>query len=279
VAPTGAQARLARIGHWVICPNGIIAVGGIMDSGKPDRIDDPIEASYAAWPEDWDNRLGDVALASMSAIFEPAHLLHALKEMFSAKRRIDRISYLLTGFRLKARELDSRVGELEKEKDLKAKLDSPQFKEALFLAMEEASRTLSQKKIDRYASLLANSLIPEEKVESPIDLSTLIRDVSQLTDEDIRVLDILRSVYADVVAQQPNVHDPNAYTEKMGELRHAIVNSKLHPDDFQAICERLSGFGLAAEVLRNPGRMNLNDFCYRPTRRGVKLLKLLGERA
>lgn len=79
-----------------------------------------------------------------------------------------------------------------------------------------------------------------------------------------------------MIEQQPNVDDPNAFTEKMGELRQAIVNSKL-PDDFYAICERLSGFGLAAEVLRSTSRMGLKDFCYRPTRRGMKLLKLLGD--
>ncbi len=248
----------------------------VMDTEKPSRIEDPVDASYAAWPDEWENRLSDLALASLSPFFEPAHLLHALKEMFSTKSRTDRISYLLAGFRLKARELDSRVGMLE-EANTKAKLDSPKFKEALFLAIEESSRTLSQKKIDRYASVLAVSLMPEEEVDSSMDLATLIRDVSQLTDEDIRVLGILRSVYADVLAQQPYVHDPNAYTEKIGELRHAIVNSKLHSDDFQAICQRLSGFGLVAEVLRNPSRMNLNDFCYRPTRRGLKLLKLIND--
>ena len=153
----------------------------------------------------------------------------------------------------------------------------PHFKEALFLAMEETSRALSQRKIDRYASVLAHSLMPEQQVDSSIDLSTLIRDISQLTHEDIRVLGIRRSVYADVMAQRPNFHDPNPYTEKIGEFRHAIVNSKLHPDDFRAVCERLSGLGLAAEVLRNTSRMGLNDFCYRPTRRGMKLLKLLDD--
>jgi hypothetical protein len=247
-----------------------------MDNQKPGRIDDPIDASYAAWPDEWENQLADVALASISPIFEPAHLLHSLSELFSNKSRTDRISYLLAGFRLKVRELDSRVGELERE-NIKAEVDSPQFKEALFLAIEETSRTLNEKKVNRYASILAHSLMPEEQVDLSIDLSTLIRDVSQLGDQDIRVLSILRSIYANVMAQQPNVHDPNPYTEKIGEFRHAIVDSRLHSDDFRAICERLSGFGLAAEVLRNPSRMNFNDFCYRPTHRGLKLLTLLGE--
>jgi hypothetical protein len=249
-----------------------------MNADNPGRIEDPIEASFAAWPEEWENRLSDGALAAMSPFFEAAHLLHLFKEMFSNKSRIDRISYLLEGFRIKSREIDSRFGRLEEERQtIKAKLDSPQFKEALFLAVDEASRTLSKKKIDRYASILAGALDPSDQVDSSIDLSTLIRDISQLGDEDIRVLGILESVYRDVIVQQPNYHDPNPYTEKMGELRRAIADSKLHSDDFRSICERLSGFGLLAEVIRNSSRMDFNDFCYRPTRRGVRLLKMLKE--
>ena len=49
-----------------------------------------------------------------------------------------------------------------------------------------------------------------------------------------------------------------------------------HDRRFQSVCDRLRGFGLAAEVLRNVSRMAPADYCYRPTRRGLKLLKLLG---
>jgi hypothetical protein len=253
-----------------------------MNQNKPRRIEDPVEASYAAWPdEEGANQLSDLAIAALSPFSEAAHLLHAVKEMFSVKSRIDRILYLLEAFRLKARQVDLRFDSLKNETtemintEIKAKLDSPQFTEALFLAMEETGRTLSRKKIDRYASILANSLRSDEQVDSPIDLSTLVRDVSQLADEDVRVLGILQSIFADVIAHQPILHDPNSFTEKMDDFRRAITSSKLHPDDFRAVCERLSGFGLAAEVLRNTSRMGLNDFCYRPTLRGLKLLKLL----
>lgn len=250
-----------------------------MDAEKPGRMDDPLDASYGAWPDELEHQLTDVALATMAPFLTPAHLLHALGGLFSTKSRTDRILYLLAGFRLKVREQDSRIGMLEVDRKSEGvKLDSPQFKEALFLSMEEASRTLNQRKVDRYASILAHSVaVPEQQIDSSMDLSTLIRDVAQLTDDDIRVLGLLRSVYAGVIAHQPNMHDPNAFTEKMDELRHAITDSHLHPDDFRAICERLAGFGLATEVLRNSSRMNLNDFCYRPTRRGMRLLELLGE--
>jgi hypothetical protein len=255
-----------------------------MKPPKSSRIDDPIESSYSAWPdEERGNQLSDLAIAALSPFSEAVHLLHAVKEMFSAKSRVDRILYLLEGFRLKARQIDSKIDSLSGEAkeminaEIKAKLDSVQFKEALFVAMEETARTLSKERIDRYSSILANALHSDEQVDSPIDLSTLVRDVSQLTDEDVRVLGILQSIFAEVIAHQPNLHDPNSFTEKMDDFRRAIAESRLHPDDFRAICERLSGFGLAAEVLRNTSRMGLNDFCYRPTLRGLKLLKLLAD--
>lgn len=71
--------------------------------------------------------------------------------------------------------------------------------------------------------------------------------------------------------------DPNPFTEKIQDFKDAITASGLTVEEFQSVCDRLRGFGLAAEVLRNISRMAPADYCYRPTRRGLKLLRLLGE--
>jgi hypothetical protein len=247
-----------------------------MDSEKLGRIDDPIDASYSAWPEASENAFGDTFLSAISPFFELAHLGQVFKERFSTKARIDRINYLLHGFRLSIQELDDRTKNSADEREvIKAKLNSPEFSEAVFLAMQESARTLNERKLKRYASILGNCLEPGEQVDSTIDLATFVRDVSQLGDEDIRVLGILGEVFGSVIKAVPNLNDPNAFTEKMGSLRPAIVDSKIHADDFRAMCERLRGFGLVVEMERNNSRMSLDDFCYRPTRRGVKLLNLL----
>lgn len=46
-----------------------------MSSKKLTRIDDPVEASYAAWTEEGESILGDVAIAALSRIYESAHLI------------------------------------------------------------------------------------------------------------------------------------------------------------------------------------------------------------
>jgi hypothetical protein len=92
-----------------------------------------------------EERVSSLVLACLSPFSEAAHLVHAVKELFSGKGRIDRICYLLEAFRLKVRQLESKLDQFENEKEIiQAKVASPQFKEALFLAMDEASRTLNR---------------------------------------------------------------------------------------------------------------------------------------
>ncbi len=75
----------------------------------------------------------------------------------------------------------------------------------------------------------------------------------------------------------PNLNLPNAFSDEMDALRKA-ADARMHRDDFYAHCQRLSGAGLAIEVVRNSSRMAPDEYCFRPTRRGLKLVKLLGGR-
>jgi hypothetical protein len=85
------------------------------------------------------------------------------------------------------------------------------------------------------------------------DIATMIRDVAQLGDTDIQVLGILSTVYANTVAHMPNLQDPHQFSKETKGLKTAIAVSGLHRDDYLSTCERLRGFGLAAEVVHlNP---------------------------
>lgn len=53
------------------------------------------------------------------------------------------------------------------------------------------------------------------------------------------------------------------------------TSSLIFPTSISAARERLKGFGLAAEVVRNNGHMAPNDHCCRPTRRGLAVLDYL----
>src|SRR2546430_16569 len=103
----------------------------------------------------------------------------------------------------------------------------------------------------------------------------MIRDLAQLGDRDIQVLGILATVHASAISHMPRLQDPHQFSKETPALRTAVANSGIDRDDFLSACERLRGFGLGAEVLRNTSHMGPEDFCYRPTRRGLLLLDYL----
>jgi hypothetical protein len=61
----------------------------------------------------------------------------------------------------------------------------------------------------------------------------------------------------------------------MRDYRIAISQAQIDPEHFNASCARLNGFGLAIEVVRNNTLMELHEYCFRPTRRGLALLHSL----
>jgi hypothetical protein len=243
--------------------------------GRP-RIDDSVDAAYAAWTEDPANVAGETALSILSAFFPPAAAFKAVKDQFSSEARFGRVLYLVRALVTKVNLLESQVNSLPAlSKAVKDAIESAAFKAAVSLALEESARTADTGKIDQFSSVLAASVDPRIMEDSPADASTLIRDIAQLSAIDLLVLRLLEETYGDLFPAYPNVHDPNVFTEKFQDFKDAIRRSGLHPEEFQSVCERLRGFGLAAEVSSNPSRMSLPEYCYRPTRRGLKLLRLL----
>jgi hypothetical protein len=241
------------------------------------KIDDPLDASFAAWPEAESNEAGEAALTVGEILSHWVTLGAVIRDRFLSQNRAERVNYLLRGVRLKFIELEKRIGGLEEQvKEVNAKVAAPEFQEAAALAAEESVRATSSQKIDQFASILVASVDPRIVEDSAADASSLIRDVAQLSAMDLRVLRHLEEAYGHLFPTYPNVHDPNVFTEKIQDFKDAARRSGLHPEEFQSVCERLRGFGLAGEVLRNTSRMSPSDYCYRPTRRGLKLLKLLG---
>jgi hypothetical protein len=242
------------------------------------RIDDPVDAAFAAWAEEPENVASETALSFLSAFFPPAHAFKAVKDQFSTSARFARAEYLLKAFSNKLNSLEARVnGQQASLQSIKERIESTDFKEALAFALEETVRAPSTEKADQFSSLLVSTLDPAIIEDSAASASALMRDVAQLDAMDLRVLHILKRVYGHLFPPLPAYQDPNAFTEQIQEFKDAITGSGIITEEFQSVCERLRGFGLAAEVLRNASRMAPTDYCYRPTRRGLKLLRLLGE--
>ena len=105
----------------------------------------------------------------------------------------------------------------------------------------------------------------------------MIRDIAQLGDKDLKVLSILRHVHSSAIETAPNLYEPDPFSRETVTLNTAVGVNGFHRDDFLSVCERLRGFGLAAEVLRNTSHMAPHDYCYRPTRRGLAVLDYLSK--
>jgi hypothetical protein len=249
-----------------------------MTSGK---MDDPVEASFEAWQPDSPNlgeRLSNLALSFTGITFPPAKLWQILKDQFDKGSRFERIEYLFAGLRLGFQSVQSEIGEVaEQVKAVNVKLEGEPFGEAVSVACEEAARAASNKKIEQMAAVLVGYIgtTPSAWAAPDEDIATMIRDLAQLGDRDIQVLGMLATVHASAVAHTPNLQDPQQFSKETPRLKTAIADSGIHRDDFLSTCERLRGFGLGAEVLRNTSHMGPEDFCYRPTRRGLVLLDYL----
>lgn len=252
-----------------------------MTAGK---MDDPVEASFDAWPSDSPHlgeRLSNLTLSVAGIKFIPLKLAQILRDQFASGSRFQRIEYLFNALRLGFHRMELEMGEVaEKVKVVNERVEGERFREALSVACEEAARAVNKERIEQMADLLLGyaSPTPSEWATHDDDIATMIRDVARLGGQDIEVLRILATVHSAAISYAPNLHDSNQFSKETPNLMRAVGVAKIHRDDFLSTCERLRGFGFVAEVLRNTSHMGPQDFCYRPTRRGLVLLDYLQSR-
>jgi hypothetical protein len=249
------------------------------------KIDDPIDASHAAWPqnENAGRKAAELAVNFAGLVFPPAKVVKILYDRFAGPSQVKRTNYLLDGLQLGLRRQEASIRTAQESLDeqrvalqkLQERIDKPEFEEAVAAACQEASQSTNDEAIARFTKILIGSLKPdpwEFRSEGP---GALIRDVAKLSDLDIFVLGELGSLFKD--SGGPNFNLINSYTDRMADWRNVIFNSKLHVEEFYTVCSRLTAFGFAAEVPHNPSRMELHERMFRPTHRGLKLLSYLRE--
>jgi hypothetical protein len=81
--------------------------------------------------------------------------------------------------------------------------------------------------------------------------------------------------YTPTIKLYPNLNDPNAFSELAQAILTRVDERKIHQDEFYAHCSRLAGFAFAIVTVRNVSRMSPADYCFRPTRRGIRLLEMI----
>jgi hypothetical protein len=246
------------------------------------RIDDAFDAAKAARPKKPENIPGDLALrvaSHMPLLGSLVGVVNETRQYFSSKATNERLEILIEAVNSKVEDLKEEVNDhTQKIADIKSRIDSAAFAAAFREASVQTLFATEEVKIERFGALLGNAVRAEEWPEVSSDLTTFVKTIAQLSEKDIDSLRLLGAVFAEVVKVYPNMHDPNPFTEKALELLKVAGEAGFHRDDFYAHCRRLEGFGLAMEVPRNTSRMAPGDYCFRPTRTGMKLLRLLVEK-
>ena len=155
--------------------------------------------------------------------------------------------------------------------DAESALNSVWFKKAVQVLIEESLRAPNEERAVLLAKAAAHGCFPSgENKHRQEDLAIYIHDLAQLGTDDIQMLKILRDAYKDVFRNDPNLREPNHFTQHNESFKHMADKLNIHTDDRLALGARLSGFGLAFESVPQ-----MEGHFFRPTRRGIYLLLLL----
>jgi hypothetical protein len=153
---------------------------------------------------------------------------------------------------------------------MEATFDTLWFKRALNVLMEQSARAVTDDRARMLARAAAHGCFPTgPDAHRQEDLASYIEDLAKLGEEDIQMLKLLRDSYKDVFRNDPNLSDPNRFTQYNEGFKRAAEKLNIHPDDRLSLGSRLSGFGLAFEAVPQ------DEHFFRPTRRGLYLLSLL----
>ena len=169
------------------------------------------------------------------------------------------------------------------------KTDPNDLKEALQLAIRHDVEQFNDKKRDRYIKIIGSAIRSDTRID---DLASFIQDVEQLGERDFTALKVLNKVMNkpnDWGSHPTGVLHPNTFINRRQELAVQMAEAFgmrttlgprgetfSHEEGYEA-CTRLQGFGLAHEIELSARQIPVGDYCFRPSKRGLMLLKLVGE--
>lgn len=241
------------------------------------QFDSPIDGFLSQHKKEPKNVIGEVAIEIGGKLHPLIGITNAIRKLLSPSDNFDSVRELAETVKLEFQYCWERLKGHDKQlEEFQAKLASPAFEDAAMVAVDEVRWTVNSDKIRRLAAVLIRSFMPVEDEYAPSDVSSLLREVARMGDDDIFILRLLVESYKPIIKLNPNMNNPNAFNELAQAVLTRVDERKIHRDDFYAHCSRLAGFGFAIETVRNITRMNSEDYCFRPTRRGVKVLEMIG---
>jgi hypothetical protein len=129
-------------------------------------------------------------------------------------------------------------------------------------------------KIKRFAAILGDEFIGNGSKTDWGSAASYIRDLSQLGDDDIRVLRILHELQrAAFIGHDQKPDQP----QLAGMMERALITAEredMSREDVYSRCARLNGFGLTLQMERPRGMVAV-DYVYRLTRHGKHLIDIL----
>jgi hypothetical protein len=250
-------------------------------------IDSRIDAVEKQYPEpseppvDLVLSLGELAFPAAAPVLEFAKLVNG---HLSKAKREERVRAFFDLLRDREKFLDALS---ERVDSLKVKVED--LAEAAETAAWRDADAPNDRKRDRYLKILGNAVRSAEQIQ---DVASFIRDVEELGEEDLTVLKVLNKVMNSATGWGPpgqrKLH-PNNFIQKREELVVQVAKAlgistdtdstgqTFSREEGYSICARLQGFGLAHEIDVSPREVPVGDYCFRPSKRGLMLLRLIGE--
>lgn len=145
------------------------------------------------------------------------------------------------------------------------------------LAVERIFWGASEKKVRRFAAVVADELSRDPNSQKTEDAVFFIRALDELSEDDIKVLKHLYNHQKNRVAEH-HAMDYNSFFQnnEMRKMVEDAANLGVQMDEFYARCSRLSGYGLALPLDKSHGSMGNPDlFAFRMTLLGKRLVDML----
>jgi hypothetical protein len=241
------------------------------------QIDSPTDVALTQYEGEPEDTVQEIILKISGKLCLPIGLATAFRDHFSSRNRYERILQVFRAFKseLDSLQRDSAQDEA-RTRAIEERLHSPKFTEAVLAAAEEATRTAASKKLDLLASALGNGLDPDI-IKPEDDLASFVRDVSQLSEFDIKALENIGQALQLLWLREHQEQNANGLPV-IEEFAENAALEKLQGDDFYSTAYRLVGFGLALELPTKTGRRSSNNIRFTTTGRGRKLIALLKKR-
>ena len=198
-------------------------------------------------------------------------IINSVMERMTGAEKDARLNFLTTAI---LEQIESQGASID---DIKERLEEPNFFPLLAASIERVLFLANKQKIKRFATIIADTAAHQTSTQEIEDATFFIKALSELSEDDIRVMSYFYRHQASIVNDGDMPRDVFFDTAKMRILWEGMGELKMQPDYFYARCYRLSGYGLMMPLERQIGNGPPNQLYFRITLLGKKLGSLLSQ--